>query len=64
MDSLVDEIVNEPGVGELLAPANPIVTPALLINSVLRVESIESVTQAEIESSVRGIPKFRAHSLQ
>ena len=58
MDSLVDAIVSEPGVGELLAPANPVVTPALLVNSVLRVESIGSATQAEIDS-VRGIPEIQ-----
>ena len=58
MTSLVDEIVSDPGVGELLAPANPIVTPALLINAVLQVESFESISQAEIDS-VRSIPEIQ-----
>ena len=58
MTSLVDEIVSDPKVGELLAPANPIVTPALLINAVLQVESFESTSQAEIDS-VRSIPEIQ-----
>ena len=58
MTSLVDDIVSDPSVGELLAPANPIVTPALLINAVLQVESFESISQAEIDS-VRSIPEIQ-----
>ena len=63
MTSLVDEIVSDPNVGELLAPANPIVTPALLINAVLQVESFESTSQAEIDS-VRSIPEIQGPSLR
>ena len=58
MATLVDEIVGDPSVGELLAPANPVVTPALLINAVLQVESFESTSQAEIDS-VRNIPEIQ-----
>ena len=58
MTSLVDDIVSDPSVGELLAPTNPIVTPALLINAVLQVESFESISQAEIDS-VRSVPEIQ-----
>ena len=52
MDALVDDIVGDPGVGELLAPADPIVAPASLIKALLRVDSFESITQAEIDPTL------------
>ena len=42
----------------MLAPANPIVTPALLINAVLQVESFESISQVGIDSA-RNAPEIQ-----
>ena len=50
MASLVGDIVSEPGVGELLAPAEPVVAPSALVMALLRVDGFESVTQAEIDT--------------
>ena len=44
MDALLDDIVSDPGVGELLAPATPIVAPTSLIKAALQLDSFESVT--------------------
>ena len=55
MAALIDDIVGDPSVGELLAPANPIVAPASLIGAALQVDALESVTQAQIDS-VRNAP--------
>ena len=58
MDALIDEVVNDPGVGELLTPSNPVVAPSLLIGSALQVDGFESVTQAQIDS-VRSVPEIQ-----
>ena len=58
MDDLIDEIVSDPGVGQLLAPVDPVIAPAHLINAILQVESLESVTQAEIDSA-RSVPQIQ-----
>ena len=50
MASLVDDIVSEPGVGELLTPADPIVAPSALVMALLRVDGFESVTQEDIDT--------------
>ena len=55
MDSLLDAIVGAPGVGELLVPANPVISPAQLLQAALQVDGFESVTQAQIDA-VRGAP--------
>ena len=55
MDGLLDEIVQDPGVGELLAPGNPVVAPSSLIGAVLQVDSFDAVTQEQIDS-VRNVP--------
>ena len=55
MSSLINDIVADPSVSELLAPGHPIFAPSFLINSVLQVEDLGSVSQAEIDS-VRNIP--------
>ncbi len=55
MASLRDEVVGTPGVGELLAPSNPVISPAALIQGALQVDSLESVTQEQIDA-VRGAP--------
>ena len=51
MDALLNDIVSDPGVGELLAPDNPVVAPSSLIKAVLQVGDFESVTQADIDSA-------------
>ncbi len=58
MDDLINEIVSDPGVSQLLAPVDPVVAPVHLINAVLQVESLESVTQAEIDSA-RSVPQIQ-----
>ncbi len=59
MDTLIDEIVSDPSVGQLLVPADPVVASTFLINAVLQVDGFESVTQAEIDS-VRNVPEIQA----
>ncbi len=58
MDALLDDIVSDPGVEELLAPADPIVAPTSLVKAALQLDSFESVTQAEIDSA-RGSPEIQ-----
>ena len=58
MSALVDKIASDPGVSELLVAANPVASPASLIQSVLGVESLDSVTQAEIDAA-RGAPDLQ-----
>ena len=58
MSALVDEIAGDPDVSALLVAANPVASPASLIQSVLGVESLESVTQAEIDAA-RGAPDLQ-----
>ena len=52
MDALIDDIVRDPSVSELLAPADPIIAPASLIKTLLQVDNFESVTQAEIDETL------------
>ena len=56
MDALINDMVSDPGVGELLAPGNPIVAPSFLVRALLQLDSLESVTQAEIDSA-QGPPR-------
>ncbi len=58
MSSLINDIVADPSVGELLAPGHPIFAPSFLVNSVLQVEDLGSVSQAEIDST-RSIPEIQ-----
>ena len=58
MDDLINEIVSDPDVGQLLAPVDPVIAPAHLINAILQVESLESVTQAEIDFA-RNTPEIQ-----
>ena len=51
ISSLLDEIVRAPGVGELLAPSNSVISPAALVQAALGVESLEGVTQAQVDSA-------------
>ena len=57
MGSLIEEIVSEPGVGELLTPTNPVVAPSALVMALLQVDGFESVTQSEIDN-LRGPPEL------
>ena len=58
MDALIDDVVGDPGVGELLAPANSVVAPSSLIGAALQADDFGSVTQAQIDS-VRGVPEVQ-----
>ena len=58
MDALLNDIVSDPGVQQLLAPENPVFSPATLIKFALQVESLESVTQAQIDA-VRVLPEVQ-----
>ena len=58
MDALVDDIVADPGVSGLLAPANAVVAPASLVGAVLQTDDFESVTQAQIDS-VLNVPELQ-----
>ena len=58
MDALVDDIVADPGVSGLLAPANAVVAPASLVGAVLQADDFESVTQAQIDS-VLNVPELQ-----
>ena len=51
MDSLLDDIVQDPGVSELLAPGDPVVAPSSLIGAALRVDGFDGVTQEQIDSA-------------
>ena len=58
MNALIDDIVSDPSVGELLAPADPIGAPSYLISAVLQVDGFDSITQAQIDS-VRNVPEVQ-----
>ena len=58
MDGLLDEIVQTPGVVELLAPLLPVAAPSHVIASVLQVDDFESVTQEQIDS-VGDVPQVQ-----
>ena len=58
MDGLLDEIVQTPGVVELLAPLLPVAAPSHVIAPVLQVDDFESVTQEQIDSS-RDVPQVQ-----
>ena len=59
MNALLNGIVSEPGVGELLAPTDPVFAPSLLVMALLQVESFDSVTQADIDG-MSGPPQLLA----
>ena len=56
MDALLDSILASPGVAELLAPADPIIAPTLLIEALGGIDAA-SATQAEIDS-VLSVPEI------
>ena len=59
MNALLSDIVREPGVGELLAPTDPVFAPSLLVMALLQVENFDSVTQADIDG-LSGPPQLLA----
>ena len=52
ISSLLDEIVRAPGIGDLLAPSNSVISPAALVQAALGVESLEGVTQAQVDAAL------------
>ena len=58
MDNLISGMVSDPKVRDLLAPANPVVAPSSLVKAILQVQGLESVTQADIEST-RSFPDLQ-----
>ena len=55
--NLIHDIVAIPEVAELLAPVDPVISPESLIAAALQVDSIQSVTQEQIDS-VRAVPQI------
>ncbi len=51
MDALLDSIVNDDGVSDLLASGDPLIAPTSLVKAALQLESLASVTQAEIDTA-------------
>ena len=60
MAALIDDIVNDPSVGGLLAPTRPVVAPATLIGAALQVDDFESVRSRRHRSTQPATrPRFR-----
>ena len=57
MDALVNRIAEDPSVRDLLAPANPVISPSGLVMALLQVPDFESVTQEQIDS-LQGPPEI------
>jgi predicted RND superfamily exporter protein len=55
MDGLINEIVTDPSVREILAPPDPVFALSSLVKFVLQIESLDAVTQDQIDS-VREVP--------
>ena len=58
MSALVNTIAADPGVGGLLAPSDPIISPSFLVQAALQRQSMEGITQAEIDA-VGSIPQIQ-----
>ncbi len=58
MSELLGDIVSDPAVVELLTPIDPIIAPTSLVQSVLQVESLDAVTQDQIDA-LQGVPRVR-----
>ena len=58
MSALVGAIAADPGVGGLLVPSDPIISPSFLLQAALQRQSLEGITQAEIDA-VRNIPQIQ-----
>ena len=57
MDSLINEVISDPSVGQLLAPIDPVIAPSYVVNAALQTGSFESVSQAEIDAA-RSVPEI------
>ena len=57
MDSLIGEIVSDPGVSELLVPIDPVVAPSYLINSVAQASGAPEITE-DVINAARNIPEI------
>ena len=55
MDGLIAAIVGDPEVGNILAPGAPVFAPSLLVKAAIQVDSLDAVTQEQIDS-VHGVP--------
>ena len=51
MDALINEVVGDPAVSGLLAPTDPVIAPSQLVQTLLQVQSFESVTEAKVQSA-------------
>ena len=51
MDALLNDIAGDPDLGTLLTTSDPLIAPSLLYKALLQADSLESVTQAEIDSA-------------
>ena len=51
MGDLIREVITDPAVGPFLTTDNPVVAPAFLVNAVLQVDDLGSVSQAQIDSA-------------
>ena len=58
MNAITGRIAGDAGIRELLVPANPIVSPGLLVQAGLQVASLDAVSQAEIDA-VRNVPQLQ-----
>ena len=58
MTDLINGILSDPDVGGLLVPSDPVISPAFLIQAALQVQSLESISQAEIDA-VRNAPQIQ-----
>ena len=58
MSALVGAIAADPGVGALLAPSDPIIAPSFLLQAALQRQSLDGITQAEIDA-VQNIPQIQ-----
>ena len=59
MDALIGRVVSDPGVGELLTPADPVFAPSLIIKAALQVDDFESVTQGQLDA-IGSAPELQA----
>ena len=58
MSALVGAIATDPDVSGLLVPSDPIISPSFLLQAALQRQSLEGITQAEIDA-VRNIPQIQ-----
>ena len=57
MATLIDEITADPALAALLAPDDPIAAPSLIIEAALQLDSLESLSQAQVDAA-QGVPEI------